>query len=358
MKWAIAGMSLLLGLASVALVGCEGGGGSSDPASEEPLYGKLTEVAMPYSSVGMISKVGDLLYMQAQTDPDSGKEDTIIAFDFRTQREEVVLKSPDQIEWLRVNNDWIVWESGGNLLARPRGGGETTTLASGQSIFGPALEGDVVAWMDETEEGQYGIVFHDLSEGKTRPVAEVHLPGFYNAFVSLSDGKLFWTDIIGGVGYYRIAHIDEGFARGFEPEGIRIEDFRVEDIRFRYPGYVERVGDHLYSINFDNFVEWDWVVQQFGYYSTQEATFTPVIEDRFINHHEVAGSKVAVIDERQHLIIYDTEDHSRYENLTEKMGVTFDIIYTANENTFAAVAFQEYAPESLPQSTIYLIEVR
>jgi len=358
MKLAIVGMSLLLGLSGVALVGCEGGGGSPDPASEEPLYGELTEVVMPYASTGMISKVGGLLYMQVETDPDSGKEDTIIAFDFRTQREEVVLKSSDQIEWLRVNNDWIVWESGGNLLARPRAGGEITTLASEQSIFGPALEGDLVAWMDETEEGQYGIAVHDLSEGKTQVVAKVHLPGFYNAFVSLSGGKLFWTDIIGGVGHYRIAHIDEGSVRGLESEGIRVEDFRVEDIRFRYPGYVERFGDHLYSINFDNFVEWDWVVQQFGYYSTKEATFTPLIEDRFINHHEVAGSKLAVIDEKQHLIIYDTEDHSRYENLTEKLGTTFGIIYTADENTFAAVAFQEDAPESPPQSTIYLIEVR
>jgi len=358
MKLSIAGMSLLLGLASVALVGC-GGGGSQDPVSEEPLYKEIAEVEIPYSRAGMTSRVGDLLYMQVQTDPDSGREDTIVAFDFRAQREEVVLESENQIEWLRVNDDWIVWESDGSLSARPRSGGETTTLASGQSIFAPALEGDVVAWMNEMEEGQYGIVFHDLSKGKTQPVAEVHLPGFYNAFVSLSGGKLFWTDIIGGVGHYRVAHIDEGFARGFEPEGILIEDFQMgRDVRFRYPGYVERVGDHLYSINFDNFVEWDWGVQQFGYYSTKEETFTPVIKDRAINHHEVAGSKVAVIDDKQHLIIYDAADPSRYENLTEKLGVTFDMIYTANENTFAAVAFQEITPEKPSYSTLYLIEVR
>jgi len=184
------------------------------------------------------------------------------------------------------------------------------------------------------------------------------LPDFYNAFVGLSDGKLFWTDIIGGVGHYRIAHIDEGPTRDSQAERFRIDDFQMKDVRFRYPGYVEHVGDHLYSINFDNFAEWNWVVQQFGYYSTKEETFTPVIEDRYINHHEVAGSKVAVIDERQHLIIYDAADPSRYENLTEKWGMTFEMIYAASENTFAAVVFQESTPERPSYSTLYLIEVR
>jgi len=343
-------MLLGISLVGLTLTGCGSKEVSSGPTGSKPaLYEEIKQISLPHKDYGSVSEVSGLLYFPVDTG--AGISDTIISFDPETREEQVIYKAPEQIQWFQANAEWIVWETKSGLMARPLGGGKIQTIDSGQSLYSARLVDDRVAWMSRTEAGECKIVLHDLAEGQTIKVADVELPGFYNAFVDLSSDRLLWTDIRDGQGYYRVADLG-----GAQSQGLPIEDFKMDDVRFRYPGYSELAGDKFYSINFDNYQEWTWDIQQFGYYSTAQRKFIPVIDDRSINFFSVSGSRVAVIDTRQHLLLYDAADPKRYVDLTEKLGVTFELLYSADDDTFVAVEFRPL--EQTEGFTFHIINVK
>ncbi len=326
---------LVLIVIAAGLTGCrDDGGPQPDSGSGAGLYGEVTTLELPYRDYGSVNSVEDMLYFTA--DVGNQINDTIVSVDPKTGQREVVMTWPEEIAWLRVNQEWLVWESDKEVMARPRQGGEISIVASSQPVFAPQLDGGTVAWMDLGEDGEYDVVFHDLARGSTHPVADIEIPSYYNAFLHLEGGRLLWTDVRDGEGYYRVAQID-----GVDPDEIKVEDFPVGDIQFKYPGYAVAFGDRFYSINFDNYHEWDWSVQQFGYYSTVTKEFRPVIEDRAVYYFEIIGSRVAVVDSRQDLLIYDAADAARYVNLTEESGVKYEMIFAADDNTLVAAKFRD-----------------
>lgn len=326
------------------LLGCSSKTAEPAPVPDTRLYGKTSMVEVPYRQYGMAKKVDDRLYMTV--DSGDGRIDTVVRFDPATGESERLLQSPDEIAWIAVSEDWLVWESGLQLQARSLRSAETTVLGSSQDVFAPAIVGRTVAWMDKQEGGDYDLVVQDLGGGTVRKVADINLPGFYNNFVDFDGERLLWTDIIDGEGFYRVADVDSGV----------IEDFQIEGTPFRYPGYAQSSGDRFYSINFDNHKEWDWTRQQFGYYSPKSGTFTPVIDERYINFFRACGDRVAVLDGRQHLLLFDGQDPTQPEDLSEQLGVTFDKLDLAGGDTLVASVSQE--TEASVSCTLCLIETR
>lgn len=342
---------VLLALLVVAacLTGCrDDRGPQAGSGSVVGLHGDVTTLDLPYRDYGSVNSVGGQLYLTV--DVGNKINDTIISVDPKTGQREVVMTWPEEIAWMRVNQEWLVWESDKEVMARPRHGGEISIVASSQPVFAPALDGGSVAWMDLGEDGEYDVVFHDLATGSTHKVADIEIPSYYNAFLDLEDGRLLWTDVRNGEGYYRVAQIG-----GIDPDEIKVEDFLLGDIQFQYPGYALAFGDRFYSINFDNYHEWDWNVQQFGYYLTTTKEFRPVIGDRAVYYFEVIGSRVAVVDSRQDLLMYDATDVTRYANLTEESGVKYEMIFAADDSTLVAVEFRDIEQEE--GFTLHVIEV-
>ena len=336
-------------VASAGLLGCRSEGSPQrDDGSAADLYSAASTLDLPYREYGSVNSVDGQLYLIV--DVGNKINDTIVSVDPKTGQRKIVMTWPEEISWMRVNQEWLVWESDKEVMARPRRGGETSVVASSQPVFAPALDGGTVAWMDLGEDGEYDVVFHDLATGSTHKVADIEIPSYYNAFMDLEDGRLLWTDVRDGEGYYRVAQIG-----GVNPDEITVEDFPVGAIQFQYPGYALAFRDRFYSINFDNYYEWDWSVQQFGYYSTATSEFRPVIVDRAVYYFEIIGSRVAVVDSRQHLLMYDATDMSRHVNLTEESGVRFEMIFAADHNTLVAVEFRDIEQED--GFTLHVIEV-
>lgn len=336
---------LVVGLccAGWMLAGCNARGPEPEPTVSARLYEAVSMIEVPYRRYGMVKKVGDRLYMTV--DSGDGQIDTVVRFDHASGKSEHVLRSADEIAWIAVSEEWLVWESALQLRARPLRGGETTVLGSSQDVFGPAIVGSAVAWMDRQAGGDYDLVVRDLEKGAVRKIADISLPGFYNNFVDFDGERLLWTDIIDGEGLYRVADVDSG----------EIQDFRIPNTRFRYPGYAQLAGSRFYSINFDNYREWDWTKQQLGYYSAESGTFTPVIDEGYVSFLRACGDRIAVLDQRQHLLILDAQDPTQRENLSQDLGMTFDKLDSAGEDIFVAAVSR--SAESSGSCTLCLIEV-
>ena len=147
-------------------------------------------------------------------------------------------------------------------------------LATSREAYGPALEGDVVAWVDHEEGSEPRIVTFDLKSGEKREIARTHVAEFYNNFMQIADGKLLWSDIYDGTGHYVVHDLATATTR----------DYPMPATRFRYPGYAWMSGDAVYSINFDRYDQWDWGTQQVGRYSLATREFTPITKGgEFVN---------------------------------------------------------------------------
>ena len=174
--------------------------------------------------------------------------DTLLRYDLDTGESRSLFTVPADIAWITVNERWLLWESEKKLYAEPVGGGSRRVLATSREAYGPALEGDVVAWVDHEEGSEPRIVTFNLRTGDKREIARTHVAEFYNNFMQIRDGKLLWTDIYDGTGHY----VEHDLATG------ETRDYPMPETRFRYPGYAVRSGDTVYSINFDRYDQWDW----------------------------------------------------------------------------------------------------
>ena len=112
-------------------------------------------------------------------------------------------------------------------LRRSRGGGARRTLASNREVYGPALEGDVVAWVDRSATALRRRSSRSTCRtGEKKAVGRTHVAEYYNNFMQIRDGKLLWNDIYDGTGH----HLQRDLATG------ETKDYPMPATRFRYPG--------------------------------------------------------------------------------------------------------------------------
>jgi len=316
----------------------------SDP--EPPrLYQSVKTVTIPYRLFGHAKKAGGLLYVSVCGN-DEGIIDRIITLDPETGEEEIVITSDNDIAWLEVSEEWIVWETNMDMYAQPRTGGERLLLGGVQAVFGPVLEGSLVAWMNRVDDDRYQLTVRDLNGGENRVIAENNHPGLYNNFVHIEGDRLLWTDIIDNTGFYRVASLRDG----------TIEDYPIQDTDFRFPGYAQLSGDRLYSINFDTYIEWDWTKQRFGYYSIPDGTFTALRDKNFIQAFRVSGDRVAILETGHRLTLMDAAASQQAEDISKAFGTIFDSLDCADSNTFVASLASK--PGEPKKATLYLISVR
>ncbi len=340
-------------LAAMALAGLGAVAGCSTPkaartgATASNSGAKLPAVRtvkLPYRAYGMARVVGDGLYVSA--DSGLGVIDTLLRFDLRTGKSRTLFKTPADIAWVSANERWLLWESEKKLYAQPLGGGARRALATGREAYGPALEGDVAAWVDHEEGLGAGIVTFNLKTGVKREVARTHVAEFYNNFMQIRDGKLLWTDIYEGTGHYVVHDLATATTRDYPVPATA---------RFRYPGYAFRSGDVVYAIDFDRFDEWDWGTQQLGRYSLATRSFTPITKGGYINALVVGRDAVAVIDSEQRLLVGPADGTYPRTDVSAALGARVDAVQVSSDGVTAV------AGRSLPErseTTLFIFELK
>lgn len=305
---------------------------------------QVRTVSLPYRGYAMARVVGSDLYVSV--DSGTGLIDTLVRHDLTSSTSSVRFTLPADIAWITVNERWLLWESEKRLYAEPVGGGTRQVLATSREAYGPALEGDVAAWVDHEEGSEPRIVTFDLLTGKKREIARTHVAEFYNNFMQIKDGKLLYTDIYGGTGHYVVHDLATGKSR----------DFPMPLTRFRYPGYALRSGDAVYSINFDRYDQWDWSTQQAGRYSLADGSFKPIAENgAYINTLVVGRDKLAVVDSEQRLLVGPADGSHPSLDLSAALGVRVDGVQVSDDGT-TAVAGRSW-PET-GKTALFIFQLR
>jgi hypothetical protein len=254
----------------------------------------VSEVEFPYRECSKPQKVGSGIYATVSRGEDRGS--SLVRYDLLTGAIQTILAAPDPelIGWFVVNDRWLVWSVGNRLFARPRLGGATKLLSEKRDLYAPALNGDLVAWDDLAQDRTHRMVLRDLRANETTVVAPIELADLYNNFPAWDGSRLVWTDASGNAGLYRFYDARTG----------RSGDYRLEDGRYRFPGYPQPAGRRIYSINFASTDVWDWGAQQVGYYSIAQRRFVPLTpEGSVANSLDVAGGLLAIVDSDQRLTV-------------------------------------------------------
>jgi hypothetical protein len=292
----------------------------------------------------MARVVGDTLYVSV--DSGTGLIDTLLKYNLSTGESRSLFTVPADIAGITANERWLLWESEKNLYAEPVGGGTRQILAKSREMYGPALEGDVAAWVDFEEGSGHRIVTLNLKTGEKREIARTHVPEFYNNFMQIRDGKLLWTDIFEGTGHYVVHDLASGSTR----------DYPMPSTRFRYPGYAVRTGDAVYSINFDRYDEWDWSSQQVGRYSLATGEFTPITKDgTYVNALVVGRDAVAVIDSEQRLLVGPVDGTYPDLDMSAALGGPVEAVQVSSDG-ITAVAGR--SSQATTETSLFIFQLR
>jgi len=258
----------------------------------------VSQIELPYRACSKPQRVGSSIYTAVSRGVDKGG--SIVRYDMDTEKIETVVTAPDPkpVGWFVVNDEWLVYSIDDTLYARERIGGEVRVLSRRRDLYAPALNGDLVAWDDLTDDRTHQIVLHDLRSRTSTIVAPVELADLYNNFVAWDGSRLVWTDVRGSTGVYR----------SYDASSGATVDHILDAGRFRYPGYAQPTAARIYSINFASTDPWDWGVQKVGYYSVAEQSFVAIVDDGFVaNSLDVAGGLVAIVDSSQQLTVREAD---------------------------------------------------
>jgi hypothetical protein len=231
--------------------GCTGSASSQEvllkTAGEEKAK-KYTYFRIPYDSIGEPVLIDDDLYMAINENSPS-LTNTIIKYDLKTKKTTKIFKSQFEdasIHTIVGNKDWLVWvdsDSSGiqnKMWAKNLKTGETQVLSESNddllTLDSPVLYQDYAAWtyVDEKEKSSVHLV--NLKTNEKKIVHYLHTYGLHNVFVQINNGKLVWSDEIDKVPHYMMYDLNTKQIKSYKTPGY-------------FPGYVELVGDQIFSIN-------------------------------------------------------------------------------------------------------------
>lgn len=313
-------------LATLA-AGCTAHGGTAATRRQAAVEVSVREVDIPYRLAGMACVRGGQTYITVGGFR-SDTIDTIVRTDSAGATPTVVYTGTNDIASVVSNQRWLLWVAGKRLFARDMASGRQRVLSSSRELYAPALEGDRAAWVDVEGGSSAVVVVEDLRTGRIARIARLSLPDLYNNFVQLQGDTVLWTDVVDGVGRYRMRDLSSGVTT----------DLPVTGTRYRYPGYALRYGQRIYSINFRATTEWDWTQQQFGYFSIPERRWVPLRRTGYIDYFRIVGDVLAVVGQDQRLLLQRLDGSGAAEDLTSRLGTTVDWIQAAGPSTLVAGA--------------------
>jgi hypothetical protein len=232
--------------------GCTGIASSQEILSKilggEEKEKKYTYLRLPYGLIREPVLIGDDLYMAINENSPS-ITNTIIKHNLKTKKTTRIFKSQFEdasIHTIVGNKDWLVWvdsDAGGiknKMWAKNLKTGATQVLSESKdeiiTLDCPYLYQDYVAWTYVDEKQKSAVHLINLKTNEKKIVHDLHDYGLRNVFVQMNNGKLIWSDEMDKVPYYMVYDLNTKQTKAYKAPGY-------------YPGYVQLVGDQIFSIN-------------------------------------------------------------------------------------------------------------
>jgi hypothetical protein len=215
---------------------------------------KYTYLRLPYDPIREPVLISDDLYMAINENSPS-ITNTIIKHNLKTKKTTKIFTSQFEdasIHTIVGNKDWLVWvdsDSSGiqnKMWAKNLKTGETQVLSESKdelvTLDSPVLYQNYVAWTYVDEKRKSAVHLVNLKTNEKKIVHHLHTYGLHNAFVQMNNGKLVWSDEIDKVPYYMVYDLSTKQTQSYTaPQSYKAPRY--------FPGYVELVGDQIFSIN-------------------------------------------------------------------------------------------------------------
>jgi hypothetical protein len=209
---------------------------------------KYTHLRLPYDLIREPVLIGDDLYMAINENSPS-ITNTIIKYNLKTKKTTKIFTSQFEdasINTIVGNQDWLVWVDSNaygtknKMWAKNLNTGTTQVLSESEdeliTLDCPYLYQDYVAWTHVDEKKKSAVHLINLKTNEEKVVHHLHDYSLINAFVQMNNGKLVWSDEMGQVPYYMVYDLNTKQTKSYKAPGY-------------YPGYVQLVGDQIFSIN-------------------------------------------------------------------------------------------------------------
>lgn len=334
-------LGVLAAMAATSM-GCTQPNVSSKPAAPEVADARVSirEIEFPFARVVMPQKVDGVLFAAAH----DGRGGTykLVRYDLTRLDYDTLFESVSVIGSVDANERWLLWENDLKLYAQSLVTGERAVLADSRDLYGPALRGDEVAYIDLTTERRHRVVIRDLVTKETTVVAPIHLPGLHNNDLAWSGSNLVWADVVADRVLYRM----------YDSASDELVDYELDDTRHPYPGWVTPAGGLIYSLNFPSKTEWDWTRQRLGYFTPANRTWTPVSEPGEVNYYEPFVDRIALLNSSQELELRPLG--GSLETKKQRLLGPVDFIKTSSDGTLIAV---KESPDLKP-ARLYLVALK
>lgn len=257
------------------------------------------------------------IYLCINNNINKNSIDKLISYNIKTKKQEVLYHSRYEeaaVQWTKVNDNWLVFvdsSSDGlnaNIMAMNLKTREKRELAKTNperyTVFAPELYNDYVAWVEVIQDKKIEVKLHDLKSNKTVSIANINNYGLFNAFASINDDKLVWSDVINNKGYYYMYDINSKETKNFPAPK-------------QYPGYPIYSNNEIYSLNFDDYNQWS--IQSFGYFDIKTQKYNQIdTKSSYLNGFDVYNDKIMIIDNNQKLRLYKLKN-DKLESIVYKV---------------------------------------
>ncbi|MBE0448728.1 MAG: hypothetical protein IBX64_11645 [Actinobacteria bacterium] len=311
----------------------------------------ITKITIPFTQYTKPALIDNSLYIPVNDNSESINR--IVRYDLNNRDISTIYESKfkeSTINNLLCNRRWMVW-----VDSEVTGGSSTIYVQDLRTnkrkviskvkdlkltkVDAPTLYEDYVAWVRINHKDAPEVMLYNLQTNKTTVLASLDDYSLYNNFLHAADGKILWTDSKDGIGYYYVYDIKNHAIKAHKGESP-------------YLGYAQLAGDKIFSINFEDVG--DWTKQKFGYYSTNDKKFV-TLESNYINRFTAYGDRIAVINSKQELELYEISNKGNAKiNLAKSLHPYVDSIDFMYDGTLIT----GYSDEPRNSSVLFLIPAK
>ncbi len=140
---------------------------------------EVKKVEIPYSLCGqpfLISK-----YLFAAVNLHTPFTNSILKYDIKTGKHEIIYSSKHELSWLTGNEKWLVWVEGEttrSIKAESLGSRKRKVIETGRSLYAPTLSGDYIAWVEKKKRDKGSVILYNLKTGQKKVIASLNQAAF------------------------------------------------------------------------------------------------------------------------------------------------------------------------------------
>ncbi|TQS71120.1 hypothetical protein DX933_15670 [Ornithinibacillus gellani] len=273
----------------------------------------------------------------------------IIAYDLDNHAEKVIYETDGELKRindLMVNKNYITWVESANdgenakiiLFDRHQNKWKTIYEAAPDmlDLVAPYLMDNNVAWIGMGDGDKPSVVtLYDINKNDYKTISKVNNHNFYNNFIKMHMGSVYWTDMINGENY-------------FVSYDLKTEEVKQIEAKHGTPGYIDVLGENMFALEFTD--HFDWVTNVLTYTNTAGNVYEK-ITDEWVYSFTVFKNNIVYIENQNGNVVKYNLANKQHENIETEL----EIVETIKASSDAKYLMMNYINQDEEKIEIELI---